>query len=499
MNTEHIQKVNTGEPNIQPPVMTVKDRFKLLINILDKSLEKVSAELSQGRNDIFCKIKIKSIEQNWTEIMDIFKTIGEYASVEDIQIYFDMQDRVELALMELCEQMEHPKAMNRSIEMPIAATMKLPKIELPKFDGNYLNWRQFYDLFKQLIHDQPIPPAQKLYFLRANVTGDAHSLIQHFQPTDKNYDVAWKTLVDRFDNRRLLLTAQLTKMLSQSPAIGTASSINRMHDTTKEGMQAISNLGFDTSSWDPIIVHLILQKLDKESRTLFEQSLDDPRSSPTLDELLKFAESRFQTLEAISSRDDRKKTSALVAANSDNSINCAMCNSGNHTIYNCSQFLLLSDLDKDKAVRRLQLCRNCLKVGHHAQSCQSRRCQRCDGRHNTLLHHFQSTKQFDTTKSHFNKEQNYKGEDSSSQPQQLMNKAENSIKLSTNINNQQNHKDSTSQHDQPQQQIIKPTEIPTKVCFGTYAKILEALAPRILDVTSNSTKMAKSATKSPNR
>ncbi|XP_055838743.1 uncharacterized protein LOC129906826 [Episyrphus balteatus] len=218
-----------------------------------------------------------------------------------------MQDRVELALMELCEQMEHPKAMNRSIEMPIGATMKLPKIELPKFDGNYLNWRQFYDLFKQLIHDQPIPPAQKLYFLRANVTGDAHSLIQHFQPTDKNYDVAWKTLVDRFDNRRLLLTAQLTKLLSQSPAIGTASSIKRMHDTTKEGMQAISNLGFDTSSWDPIIVHLILQKLDKESRTLFEQSLDDPRSSPTLDELLKFVESRFQTLEAISSRDDRKR------------------------------------------------------------------------------------------------------------------------------------------------------------------------------------------------
>ncbi|XP_055838755.1 uncharacterized protein LOC129906835 [Episyrphus balteatus] len=126
-----------------------------------------------------------------------------------------------------------------------------------------------------------------------------------------------------------------------------------------------------------------------------------------------------------------------------------------------------SDLDKDKAVRRLQLCRNCLKVRHHAQSCQSRRCQRCDGRHNTRLHHFQSTKQFDTTKSHFNKEQNYKGEDSSSQPQQLMNKAENSIKLSTNINNQQNHKDSTSQHDQPQQQIIKPTEIPTKVRFGS--------------------------------
>lgn len=242
------------------------------------------------------------------------------ASVEEIQRYFDMQDRVELALMELCEELEIPKPTR----MPIATTMKLPKIELPKFDGNYLHWRQFYDLFKQLIHEQPIPPAQKLYFLRANVTGEAHSLIQHFQPTDNNYEVAWKTLVERFDNRRLLLTAQLTRLLSQSLAVGTASSLRRLHDTTKEVMQATTNLGFKVDNWDPIVVHLMLQKLDKESRALFEQSLDNPRSSPTLDEFFKFVGSRFQTLEAISSRDERKRPSVLVAANSDNSINCTM-------------------------------------------------------------------------------------------------------------------------------------------------------------------------------
>lgn len=366
------------------------ERLRMLCTILKGSLDKCSMELAQGRSPQFCQLKSRLIEQNWDEISVIYRKMEERISTRDIETYFNMQDQVEAVLVKLYEHQAAPHG-STAVVNPI---MKLPKIELPKFDGNYLNWRPFYELFKQLIHDQPISPAQKLFYLRANVTGDAHSLIQQFQATDANYETAWKTLVERFDNKRLLLTAQLNRMFNQSITIGTAASLRRLHDTTKEVMQSITNLNYNVDNWDPIVVHLMLNKLDKESRVLFEQALDDPRSSPTLTEFLKFLESRFQTLEAISGREERRKSSFLASDKRLEVSNCVICSSGRHQIFNCTQFLNLSGEDREKAVRRLQLCRNCLKVGHYSQSCQSRGCQKCNAKHNTLLHQNQNQQHY---------------------------------------------------------------------------------------------------------
>ena len=33
------------------------------------------------------------------------------------------------------------------------ARVKLPKLEIPKFNGNIINWRGFWDYYKSAIHD----------------------------------------------------------------------------------------------------------------------------------------------------------------------------------------------------------------------------------------------------------------------------------------------------------------------------------------------------------
>ncbi|XP_055907518.1 uncharacterized protein LOC129942546 [Eupeodes corollae] len=147
-------------------------------------------------------------------------------------------------------------------------------------------------------------------------------------------------------------------------------------------------MNYDIVNWDPIVVHLLLQKLDKESREKFEFALKDPRSSPTIQEFLTFVESRFQTLEAINSRDDKKKFQSLEVT--------AICNNGRKSTaaippkIDQDKTLIChfcnSSLERGKAVHRLMLCRNCLKKGHHSQSCTSRKCQKCNMPHNTLLH-----------------------------------------------------------------------------------------------------------------
>jgi hypothetical protein len=47
----------------------------------------------------------------------------------------------------------------------------------------------------------------------------------------------------------------------------------------------------------------------------------------------------------------------------------------------------LSTLQRKEAVKRRGLCLNCLKRRHLIKDCQSIRCRKCSGSHNTLLHH----------------------------------------------------------------------------------------------------------------
>lgn len=361
--------------------LTTRDRYKMLSRHFQSSLDNCSTELKNTYPHMF-EIKVKNLVDNFEQLKLVFQRVDGDLEEEDVNIYFHLQKQLEIRLTGL------PTKGTTSDHQMAIASLKLPKIELPKFDGCYLKWRQFYDLFKPMILEQPISPAQKLYFLRTNLTGEALSLIQGFPATDSNFEAAWKTLMDRYDNKRLLLCAQLEKLLSQQSASGTASSLRKLHDNTKEGIQALINLGFAAHDWDPIVVHLILKKVDKESRTLFEQSLDDPRSSPSLSELLKFIESRFQTLETITHSDEKRKTTAIAIESN----GCVMCSLGNHKIYKCKKFLSLSGADREKSVQRIGICRICLRSGHTQNSCNARGCFLCNGKHNTLLHYKKENK-----------------------------------------------------------------------------------------------------------
>lgn len=56
-------------------------------------------------------------------------------------------------------------------------------------------------------------------------------------------------------------------------------------------MLALNNLDIDTSSWDTLLVQLILKKLD--------HTLTNPEEVPTIKELFPFLEVQFESTESI--------------------------------------------------------------------------------------------------------------------------------------------------------------------------------------------------------
>lgn len=68
-----------------------------------------------------------------------------------------------------------------------------------------------------MIHEQSIPNVEKMWYLKANVSGEAERLISHLSTTESNCTSAWSILQERYDNKRILVATLVDKIISQQP------------------------------------------------------------------------------------------------------------------------------------------------------------------------------------------------------------------------------------------------------------------------------------------
>ena len=93
---------------------------------------------------------------------------------------------------------------------PQFAASRLPKLTLPMFSGNSLQWLTFWDSFQAAIHSNPnLSGVQKFNCLKAQLQGNAAKTIPGFPLTDCNYLHAVAISQDRFGQTDQLTNAQM--------------------------------------------------------------------------------------------------------------------------------------------------------------------------------------------------------------------------------------------------------------------------------------------------
>ncbi|XP_045540282.1 uncharacterized protein LOC123722438 [Papilio machaon] len=65
--------------------------------------------------------------------------------------------------------------------------VKLPQLELPKFDGDIRQWPAFKNIFMASVDNADIPVVNKLQYLKTALTGEAAGLISSLLITEENY------------------------------------------------------------------------------------------------------------------------------------------------------------------------------------------------------------------------------------------------------------------------------------------------------------------------
>ena len=361
-------------------------------------------------------------EETWDEMHSLsdkqggataFPDQSEEALYSNVKRYFYDANTSYIKLSE--SKKETPKNPRVSSDVTISSNessiANLPKLSIPPFDGNIMNWPKFKDVFCAIIHDDPsIPPVRKFHYLVRAVSGSAATIVTKVPLTADNYSIAWDELLKTFDKKRLLANAYLNELISFRPIQGKSNSISLQSFLAKvcENVSALQKLGIpDLGSF--VLFHLSVKCLDQQSREAFETQCTE--EFPKFDTLRDFVRNRQLALQLAENsqidptskpKEERKdklgksgsKTQTTLLSNNDvgnskptnSKIVCVVCKQ-NHTILNCLPFLEANANQRIAWLRSWKGCRNCLSYNHVTDACQSKwSCRFCPSKHHSYLH-----------------------------------------------------------------------------------------------------------------
>ena len=222
--------------------------------------------------------------------------------------------------------------------------------------------------------------------------------------TEDNYEIAWRLLLKRFDNRQLFVTCHLSA-LATLPTFTREDSrdLQGLLDDMDSRRAALTKLQRPTQHWDDLFIFFIARALDPTTRKDWDKSSAEANNFPTYKAIYDFLQNRiraFKTNEFTKSAHVRtvlppttpgskvqgqlRSLGTLVSAPSVAA--CPACQNQHRTM-RCQGFLKASLSERRDMVRRANFCFNCLKPGHQVIACpSSQTCKECRGPHHTLLH-----------------------------------------------------------------------------------------------------------------
>lgn len=371
------------------------------------------------------KIRISKLEATWAEFEELQSRLEILDESQESERQFFEEDYFSAVAQasKLIESHDQNSTVNINNSTPSSLcqqhamfptnqasnnTTKLQAISLPKFSGSIDKWLQFFEIFQALVHNNAeLATIQKFYYLQSCLSGEAMQILQSLEICEANYEKAILLLKERYENKRLLINNHVRNLFDITPILKEShQAFRRLIDHLMCNLRALASLNQPVDQWDTLLIFLVLQKLDNNTKREWEQS--NKVESPKFDDFLTFLKNKCQVLETISNSynlDRQNKVPNKVLAHLElndskelslksetrrnpqsNTQRCSFCREINHFTYKCSKLLALSFRERYQQLRKIGICTNCLKYGHNSEVCTGRGCRLCNNKHNSVLH-----------------------------------------------------------------------------------------------------------------
>ena len=274
-----------------------------------------------------------------------------------------------------------------------SARVKLPKITLPRFNGNLMKWTAFWDSYHSAIHTNgQLSEIDKFNYLRSLLDHTAYDAIAGLALSAANYQEAVEVLKKRFGNRQLIISKHMEALLS----VATISSdhqlrdLRRLYDQAEANIRSLKALGVEPASYGTMLSSVLLTKLPPEMRLIVSRKVSS--ADLDMDSLLTTFEQELTARERATNsssqsqhpprRQTQPSTSALFAGTQGTPC-CTYCEQS-HSSVDCT---VVSDVGaRKKILMNSGRCFNCLRRSHLSRQCRSSsKCKNCQRRHHVSI------------------------------------------------------------------------------------------------------------------
>ena len=206
--------------------------------------EKWEKEMMEFRQQ--SELDMKKRQEEWNREMEEKRQAAEERK-EEFERDFrtkEQQYQNEIANLRIRSEQEVNKHVGQAHAGPLAASAKLPKLVIPKFSGDKLKWREFWDSFHASVHSNTsLAEVDKLNYLRSNLEGSALLVISGLELSKQNYDVAITLLQNRYGTVRPIIEQHYASLQTMSPTTSQTHCLRNLLDKFDMHVRSLEALG----------------------------------------------------------------------------------------------------------------------------------------------------------------------------------------------------------------------------------------------------------------
>ena len=398
-------------PNEQKNIVLIK-RKRCIQHGIRKSLETIVESLEEICEDyveskyVVCSSLLDTLETESGTLYELNQELqnlidDEEELMKEINDYIQFKIIVKKAVIQVRRLLNGTDSLSTvTATTRSSKSVKLPKLELNKFNGDPTKWKTFYDSFLSAVHNNDdISDIQKMTYLQSLLKGSASETIEGLSLSNENYKAALDILKDRFGNEQILISAHMNNLLKLEPikSIANMHGLRRVYDNIETQVRSLRNLGVDSRQYGPMFIPILCSKIPNELNLFISRTVG--KGVWDIDTVLKVFQGEIEAREhlnipEVSPESDRRQysTGTFYAENNklqrnyshETKFRCVFCNSDKHSAHECS---IINDVKTRKVILQNKWrCFTCLKPKHTSKDCKSViKCFNCGERHHAAM------------------------------------------------------------------------------------------------------------------
>nr|XP_022295087.1 uncharacterized protein LOC111105210 [Crassostrea virginica] len=173
-----------------------------------------------------------------------------------------LQERMQEQMVRFQEMQLHHSQQQNAPQGSLS--VRLPKLELPSYNGDKIRFKEFWDSFDATINkNSKLSRIEKFNYLRSKLTGEAKEAISGLELSNENYDVALAIIQQRFGDAQSVINKHYMELINIQPVNNDTGNLRKLYDDLEKHMRSLEVLHQDVNQ--EVFVSMITSKLPKET------------------------------------------------------------------------------------------------------------------------------------------------------------------------------------------------------------------------------------------